>query len=573
MLQFTNIIWKFVIHHSYYDIMILIADSGSTKTDWRLLSGQETRSMSTKGINPYHSSKQEIEEELNQLDFQGDEPNIHEIYFYGSGVANEEMKAIIHRSLQKRIGVHPYIQVQDDLLGVARSLFQDKSGIACILGTGSNTGLYKDGKITDKVPAMGYSLGDEGGGADIGKRLVNALHKRNLSDHLREAIIAEEGLTMDQILENVYNQPHANRYLASLTKIAAKYIDHQEIKEIVSAAFEDFIAKNISKYSHYGDLEIGFAGSVAFYFKEILTEVMEKHNLKISKIMASPIEGLHTYHKEVHTTEMDGSVSITESTSRYDNLEQMSVRELLENINREDSTVHKAVHTIIPKIEKLVESIVPRLLKGGRLFYVGAGTSGRLGIVDASEIPPTFGVPFDIVIGFIAGGDKAIRKAVESAEDDPQGAWRDLAKFKPGKNDVVVGIAASGRTPYVIGAVQDAKKNGLLTACITNNPNSKLAEAVDIPLEALVGPEFVTGSTRMKSGTSQKLILNMITTSTMIKLGRVKGNKMIDMQLTNAKLVERGSRMISEELGLEMEESKRLLLLHGSVRNVLDSFN
>ncbi len=552
--------------------MILIADSGSTKTDWRLLTGKEVRSMSTRGINPYHSSKKEIEEELKTLDLQGDERNIHEIYFYGSGVANEEMKDVIHGSLQKRIGVHPHIQVQDDLTGVARALFMDKSGIACILGTGSNSGLYQGGKISDKVPAMGYSLGDEGGGADIGKRLVNALHKRNLSDKLREAIIAEEGLSMDQILENVYNQPHANRYLASLARIATKYIDNPEIKEIISAAFKDFIDKNISKYSHYNSLEIGFAGSIAYYFKEILEEVMEKHHLKISKIMASPIEGLVTYHQEVHTTDMNGTVSITESTSRYDNLDQMSVRDLLENINREDSTVHKAVHSIIPDIERLVEGIVPRIMKGGRLFYVGAGTSGRLGIVDASEIPPTFGVPFDIVIGIIAGGDQAIRKAVESAEDDRDGAWRDLAKFKPGKNDVVVGIAASGRTPYVIGAVEDARKNGLLTACITNNPNSKLAEAVDIPLEALVGPEFVTGSTRMKSGTSQKLILNMITTSTMIKLGRVKGNKMVDMQLTNAKLVERGSRMISEELDLDMDESRRLLLLHGSVRNVLDSF-
>lgn len=553
--------------------MLLIADSGATKTDWRLITGKEIRSMSTRGINPYHSSEKEIAEELGKLDFQGDERSIHEIYFYGSGVANEEMKDIIHRSLQTRIGVHPYIQVQDDLVGVARALFLDRSGIACILGTGSNSGLYKDGKISDKVPAMGYSLGDEGGGADIGKRLVNALHKRNLSDDLREAIITEEGLTMDQILENVYNKPHANRYLASLTRVAAKHIEHREIRDIVSSAFEDFIEKNISKYSEYSSLEIGFAGSVAYHFKEILAEVMQRHHLKINRIVASPIEGLITYHKEIHTPGMNGSVSLTESTSRYNNLEQMTIKELLHNINQEDSTVHKAVHTIIPEIGKLVDGIIPRLMKGGRLFYVGAGTSGRLGVVDASEIPPTFGVSFDIVIGIIAGGDKAIRKAVESAEDDIHGAWRDLAKFKPGKNDVVVGIAASGGTPYVIGAVQDAKKHGLLTACITNNPNTKLAEAVDIPLEALVGPEFITGSTRMKSGTSQKLILNMITTSTMIRLGRVKGNKMVDMQLTNAKLVERGSRMISEELGLEMEESKRLLLLHGSVRNVLDNFN
>ena len=528
--------------------------------------------MLTRGINPYHSSEKEIREELGTLDFHGEERNIHEIYFYGSGVANPQRREIIQRLLQERIGVHPHIQVYDDLLGAARALFLDKDGIACILGTGSNSGLYQNGKISDKVPAMGFSLGDEGGGADIGKRLVNALHKRNLSDRLRESIISEEGLSMDQILENVYNKPHANRYLASLTRIAAKHMQNGEIRKIIAAAFEDFFQKNIAKYKQHGSLEIGFAGSVAYYFQDILKEVMKKHRLKISRIIASPIEGLVRYHREIHPGSDRETVSITESTSRYDNLDQMSVRELLENINREDSTVHQAVRTIIPEIEKLVEAIIPRLLKGGRLFYVGAGTSGRLGIVDASEIPPTFGVPYDIVIGIIAGGDQAIRKAVESAEDDPHGAWRDLAIFKPAGNDVVVGIAASGRTPYVIGAVQDARKNGLLTACITNNPNTKLAEAVDIPLEALVGPEFVTGSTRMKSGTSQKLILNMITTSTMIRLGRVKGNKMVDMQLTNAKLVERGSRMISEELGLGIEESKRLLLLHGSVRKVLDHY-
>lgn len=552
--------------------MILIADSGSTKTDWRLVAGKEIRSMSTRGMNPYQSSIKEIEEELGRLELRGDERNIHGIFFYGSGVANQEMKEIIQNALQKRIGVHPNIQVEDDLLGVARALFLDKSGIACILGTGSNSGLYKDGRIYDKVPAMGYSLGDEGGGADIGKRLVNALHKRNLSAQIREAIMAEEGLSINEILENVYNRPHANRYLASLALIAAKHIDNQEIRKIVSAAFEDFFEKNIAKYNEYDTLEIGFAGSVAFHFGEILAEVLEKHQLKIGRIIAAPIDGLVTYHTRIQGAGRNELVSITESSSRYDNLEKMTVRELLQNINQEDSTVHKAVQSIIPQIEKLVEGIIERLLKGGRLFYVGAGTSGRLGVVDASEIPPTFGVPFDIVIGIIAGGDQAIRKAVESAEDDIHGAWRDLAKYKPAKNDVVVGIAASGRTPYVIGALQDAKKHGLLTACITNNPRTKLAEAADIPLEALVGPEFVTGSTRMKSGTSQKLILNMITTSTMIKLGRVKGNKMVDMQLTNAKLVERGSRMISEELGLGMDESKRLLLLHGSVRNVLDHF-
>lgn len=265
-------------------------------------------------------------------------------------------------------------------------------------------------------------------------------------------------------------------------------------------------------------------------------------------------------------------INYTESPSNYDDLEKMTVGELLGNINREDSMVHLAVSKILSQIETVVTTIIPRIRSGGRLFYVGAGTSGRLGILDASEIPPTFGVPYDVVIGIIAGGDRAIRKAVESAEDDEGGAWRDLQMFEPHKSDSVIGIAASGRTPYVIGAVKDARKAGLFTSCITCNENTRLAKEVDVPLVAVVGPEFVSGSTRMKAGTAQKLILNMITTSIMIKLGRVKGNKMIDMQLTNQKLVDRGSRMIMDELKLSYQESKRLLLLFGSVREVLSNY-
>lgn len=248
----------------------------------------------------------------------------------------------------------------------------------------------------------------------------------------------------------------------------------------------------------------------------------------------------------------------------------MSTRELLRGIHEEDKKVLPAVEKAISQIEKLVDEIVPRLKKGGRLFYVGAGTSGRLGILDASEIPPTYGVGYDLVIGLIAGGDKAIRKAVESAEDDETLSWKILQEYKINALDTVIGIAASGRTPYVIGAVKQAKLNGILTGCITNNPGTDLASNVDIAIEAIVGPEFVTGSTRMKSGTAQKLILNMLTTTTMIKLGKVKGNKMVNMQLTNNKLVERGTRMIMEELGYSENQAKRLLLLHGSVQNVLD---
>lgn len=261
--------------------------------------------------------------------------------------------------------------------------------------------------------------------------------------------------------------------------------------------------------------------------------------------------------------------NITESSSLYDNLEKMSVKDLLINMNQNDREVFDAVRKVIPQIERLVEEIIPRMKKGGRLFYLGAGTSGRLGILDASEIPPTFGVPYDLVIGLIAGGDQAIRKAVESAEDDMKQAWKELQEYNINKDDVVVGIAASGRTPYVVGGVKIARENGIITGGITCNPGAALSKEVDIAIEAVVGPEFVTGSTRMKAGTAQKLVLNMITTSTMIKLGRVIGNKMVDMQLTNQKLVERGTRMIVEECQISNEEAKRLLLLHGSVRKAI----
>ena len=265
-------------------------------------------------------------------------------------------------------------------------------------------------------------------------------------------------------------------------------------------------------------------------------------------------------------------VSITESSSHFDHLEKMSVRELLEGIHSEDKKVLPAVALAIPQIEKLVTGIVPRLKQGGRLFYVGAGTSGRLGILDASEIPPTYGVGHGLVIGLIAGGDQAIRKAVEKAEDNAELSWSDLMQFNINELDTVVGIAASGRTPYVIGAVKNARAHGILTGCITCNPDSELARNVDIPIEVIVGPEFVTGSTRMKAGTAQKLVLNMITTTLMIQFGRVKGNKMVNMQLTNQKLVERGTRMIMEELGYPEEKARRLLLLHGSVQKVLHEF-
>lgn len=261
--------------------------------------------------------------------------------------------------------------------------------------------------------------------------------------------------------------------------------------------------------------------------------------------------------------------SVTESTSHYDDLQKKSTGELLRIINQEDRKVAEAVEAAIPQIQALVDAILPRMQSGGRLFYIGAGTSGRLGIVDASECLPTFGVPHDWVIGLIAGGDSAIRKAVEFAEDDPEAAWRDLAAFSPTPQDSLVGIAASGRTPYVIGGVKAARQAGLMTGCITNNLDSALALEAEYPVEVPVGPEVVTGSTRMKAGTAQKLVLNMISTTLMIGLGRVKGNKMVDMQMANQKLIERGVRMIIDELGLSEQESAELLRKHGSVRAAL----
>lgn len=261
---------------------------------------------------------------------------------------------------------------------------------------------------------------------------------------------------------------------------------------------------------------------------------------------------------------------ITESPSHYDHLEKMSTRELLDNINREDRTVAEAVARAIPVIEKLVDTVADHLLSGGRLFYIGAGTSGRLGIVDASECPPTFGVPHGLVVGLMAGGDAAIRKAVEFAEDDTEQGWKDLLAHDAGPADVVVGIAASGTTPYVVGALKRAREHGLKTGCITCNPGSPLAAQADFPIEVVTGPEFVTGSTRMKAGTAQKLVLNMLSTAVMIKLGRVQGNRMVDMQLTNEKLVDRGTKMVAGALHIEMPEARKKLLAAGSVRGAIE---
>lgn len=266
-------------------------------------------------------------------------------------------------------------------------------------------------------------------------------------------------------------------------------------------------------------------------------------------------------------------IKTTEQTSKYEHLEKMSVKELLTNINNEDKTVPIAVEKALPYIEALIEKIIEKMNNGGRLFYIGAGTSGRLGVVDASECPPTFGVDFDTVIGIIAGGDTAIRKAVEFAEDDRNQAWKDLQQWNISDKDVVIGIAASGTTPYVIGGLEKCNENLIITGSISCNAESPLSKTAKFPIDVIVGPEFVTGSSRMKAGTAQKLVLNMISTSTMIALGKVKGNKMVDMQLSNDKLIDRGIRMIMEEIPVSYEVGAKLLSEYGSVRKAVDFFN
>lgn len=268
----------------------------------------------------------------------------------------------------------------------------------------------------------------------------------------------------------------------------------------------------------------------------------------------------------------DDFANSTESSSNHDGLEYRSTRELIAGINKEDQSVAISVANCIDQIEQLIDAVFEKMKSGGRLFYIGAGTSGRLGILDASEIPPTFGMPHEKVIGLIAGGDGAIRKAVEFAEDDEKQAWEDLKVYNIDSKDFLIGIAASGRTPYVIGGVKMARQNAILTGCITCNPASSLASNVDFPVEVVVGPEFVTGSTRMKAGTAQKMILNMISTSVMIKLGRVKGNKMTYMQLSNQKLIDRGVKMLVEVLKIDAGKAKELLLEYGSVNSVLSKY-
>lgn len=542
--------------------MILIADSGSTKTDWCIVKdGTVISRIGTKGINPFFQSEEEISKEI-ETTLLPQLPTIEfdAIHFYGAGCLPEKT-VIVQRVLASHLNVKNGIKVNSDMLGAARACCGKQPGIVCIMGTGSNSCFYDGEKIVSNVSPLGFILGDEGSGAVLGKLLAGDVLKNQLSPELKEAFMKEIGITVPEIIDRIYRQPFPNRFLAGLSPFLARHINEPSIHALVLGSFKAFLRRNVMQYD-YQHHTVHFIGSIAHYYKEVLLEAAQESGIQIGAISKSPMEGLIQSFVEIWS----------EAPSLYNDLEKKSICEILEDINTEDQKVAPAVRKAIPQIEKLVSRIVPLMEQGGRIFYMGAGTSGRLGVLDASEIPPTFGIPPACIIGLIAGGDSALRNPVENAEDDSSRGWEELLNHHITDKDTVIGVAASGTTPYVTGALREARAHGILTGCITSNPNSPIVAEADIPIEIIVGPEYITGSSRMKSGTGQKMILNMISTAVMIRLGRVKDNKMVNMQLSNQKLIDRGTRMIVEELELDYERAKVLLLMHGSVKKAIDNY-
>ena len=548
--------------------MILIADGGSTSCDWAVVDRSNREIVcrfQSQGLNPYATTEQTILSVLTDVVAKEVAPyTISEIHFYGAGVT--EAKSPLLCSLIERAIPAEIITAQSDMECAAKALVGNGEGIVAILGTGSNSAYYKDGQKALSVPALGYILGDEGGGAVMGRMLLSDIFKGVAPQHIIEQFYAQYNIDQAELLQRVYRTEGANRYLASFTKFLSARLDDNYIYALVERCFESFVRRNLAQYPIK---DLYAVGSIAYHFKGVLQRVAEREGYNLIKVVQSPIDSLAEYYtgteKHAENSEPSAFRKITEESSYYTDLESMSVGEALRAINREDSRVADAVSRCLPQIEELVSQLIPRLKQGGRLFYMGAGTSGRLGVLDASEVPPTFGMPPTVIIGIIAGGDKALRTPVEGAEDDTEQGWRDLEPYNPTPLDTVVGIAASGTTPYVVGVLSKARENGLLTASIASNRNSPAAASADIAIETVVGPEFVTGSSRMKSGTAQKLVCNMITTTAMIGIGRVRGNRMVNMQLTNKKLLDRGTKMLVDYFGIDYEQARNLLLLHGSV--------
>lgn len=555
--------------------MILFAESGSSKCDWAIAdhTGCVSQRFTTAGLNPFSRSFQDIESTIRTEVV----PKVHgiaidRVLFYGAGVIFEKA-AEIRRIIESLIP-EAAIETYSDMDAAVRATVGDGTGIVCILGTGSNSCYVENGKAVQKVASLGYILGDEGSGNAMGKRFLGDILKGLTPEHILSQFNEEYGLNQGEILERVYRQPMAASFLAGFSRFLAPRQEDPYVRMLVDGVFSSFVTRCIEQYPK--GVKCWFVGSVAVHFEHLLRNVLRASGHEVGEIIAHPIDRLIQYHTSglpaaTSDSPTESFRKITEERSLYDDLEKKDVHSLLTSISTEDHRVADAVQLNIPNLELLLSKLLPRMKQGGRLFYMGAGTSGRLGVLDASEIPPTFGMPPGVVIGIIAGGDRALRTPVEGAEDDTEQGWKDLLEHGITEKDTVIGIAASGTTPYVIGALKEARKHGILTASISSNRLSPLSMEADIAIETVVGPEFVSGSSRMKSGTAQKMVLNMITTCAMIGLGRVKGNKMVNMQLSNKKLIDRGTKMIVELLGLDYDNARRLLLMHGSVQKALDA--
>ena len=562
--------------------MIIVSDGGSTKCDWAVAdetSGAVVRRFTTEGLNPFSRSREEISALLsNGVAPIAAEYDVNAVWFYGAGAAFDKIE-LLRAELAAALKCDK-VEVYSDMEGAVRATVGRGSGVVCILGTGSNSCYCENGRIVEGVPALGYVLGDEGSGAVLGRTIVGDVLKGVAPENIRRDFDHTFGMTQAEILDRVYRRPMANRFLASFAPFLSARLDDEYVYNLVLESFTRFLQRNVAQYPA---APVWFVGSVAEHFRRPLTDALEREGMTLGGIVQSPVDGLVKFHSESaeapETENPSATVEekktfrkITEEPSFYDDLEHRSVREVLSFISREDHRIADAVAHALPQVEMLVERAVERMKRGGRLFYMGAGTSGRLGVLDASEVPPTFGMPPTVVIGIIAGGDRALRNPVEGAEDDTEQGWKDLQAHDITPLDTVVGIAASGTTPYVVGALRAARAFGCLTASVSSNPRSPIAAEAEIAIETVVGPEVVTGSSRMKSGTAQKLVCNMITTTAMIGLGRVRGNRMVNMQLSNSKLIDRGTRMLVDELGLPYDKARSLLLIHGSVQRAVEAY-
>jgi len=564
------------ICHIVVFMMKIIADISTHHSQWMIVAKDGSQRLLRGGFNPFVHDNDDFQSLLPSIPASNTEKI--DIHLYGAGFTaekSESLKAITRRTFKNA----DIITIESDLLAACRAMANGKEAIIATIGTGANHCHYSGNHIVQSLPALGYILGDEGGGASIGKAVLAKASRKQLSPTVQQAFERTYGSDVGQILTQTYLQDKTALFLSQFAHFAKTYENDPTIKAVLDQNFRS-LADNLQSYGR-PDLPHYFTGTMAQTFPDHIAVMCATMGIKEYHIINDILDPLTVYHnhsdiKHTPSASHDGttkkslSALATEAASQYNNLDQMNVMEIITSINNEDLTVPQNIRKVLPQIEVLISNLVNAMENGGRLFYIGAGTSGRLGVVDASECPPTFGVDHEKIIGLIAGGDQAIRKAVEGAEDDRTLAWKDMARYQPTDKDFVIGIAASGRTPYVIGGLEEAKKHGLKTGCIVCNPNSEIGAMVDYPVEIVTGSEFLTGSTRMKAGTAQKLVLNMVTTATMIRLGHVKDNMMIDMKLSNHKLMDRGIRMVRQMTHTDEKTARKLLEKHGSVRKAVD---